>query len=325
MPTASRPRFLTQLLALLLAASTLPWMLSSYFVHVYTIGWYYVILAASWNLLAGYTGQFSLAHHAFAAMGGYTSALLVLYTPLPLPIGILAALLLTGIVGYLLGTLCLNMRRIYLALATWAFAESLRLFIAAEYTFTRGDLGLSTPPLFASSQPTPYFYLFLVLAGLSLWVLYEILRSRIGFYLRSIRDDEEAALAMGVNTVRWKRFAFAVSSMLAGVAGAFYGHYIGLLSPVSIKFNEMAIIIIMVITGGLRSFWGQVVGALFIQVLSEYLRDYGEIRMVLFAVLVIVLLRLYQGGLFGLLQALTRQFRPLVKNLAKYAGYEPTR
>jgi branched-chain amino acid transport system permease protein len=207
-------------------------------------------------------------------------------------------------VGYGLGSLCLRMRAIYLALATWAFAESVRLLVAVEYQITRGDLGLATPLLFGTPRATPYFYLFLGLALAALLVGREIVHSRVGAYLRAIRDDEEAAATMGVDTFKWKRFAFVVSAVFAAVAGAFQGHYIGLLSPTPMKFNEMATVIIMVIVGGLRTFAGPALGAVFIEVLSELLRGWGEIRMVLFALLVIAVVRVYPAGLVGLLRAL---------------------
>ncbi|MGQ4809785.1 hypothetical protein NKDENANG_03216 [Candidatus Entotheonellaceae bacterium PAL068K] len=320
---SSRKTLGLQLGVLTLIGVLAPLVFRSYFIHVYTIGFYYVILALSWNLLAGYTGQFALATHAFASIGGYTSALLVIYTGVPLILGVLAGILFAGLLGYSLGTLTLNMRKIYLALATWAFAESYRLFIASEYTYTRGDMGLNMPVFFDTAHPLPYYFLLLVMVVLTIWLVYEILHSRIGFYLRAIRDDEEAAQSMGVNTVRWKLFAFTFTSMIAGMAGALYGHYIGLLSPVVVKFNEMALIIIMVCTGGMRSFWGPVLGAMLIQTFSELLRvnaayfqDYSvlirnlaENRMVIFAVLVIVLMRFYRDGINGLFHALRLSMR----------------
>ncbi len=301
------------LLGIFLVAAPLPWWLGEYYTHILVVSCYYIILASSWNLLAGYTGQFSLAHHAFAALGGYTSALLALYFHVPLLIGIVLGGLLALVIGYGLGTLCLRMRAIYLALATWAFAETFRILIAMEYHITRGDLGLSTPLFFGTPHATPYFYLFLLLTLCSLFVMYQIVTSRIGYYMRAIRDDEEAAVVMGIDTIKWKRFVFAISSLFAGIAGGFYAHYIGLLSPVSIRFNEMALIIIMVIIGGLRSFLGPILGAIFIEVLSELLRQYGELRMVFFALLVILIMRVYREGFMGILSHLASRTNGLSK------------
>jgi len=298
------------------ALSPLPWLLSEYHTHIATISLYYVILAVGWNLLAGYTGQFSLAHHTFAGIGGYTSALLVLHAGLPILVGIAAGTGLAAVVGYGLGTLCLRMRAIYLALATWAFAESVRLLITVEYQITRGDLGLSTPFLFGTPRPTPYYYLFLALALVALLAAGAIVKSRVGIYLRAIRDDEEAAAVMGVDTLRWKRFAFAASAVFAAVAGGFQAHYVGLLSPAPMKFNEMAMIVIMVIVGGLRTFAGPVLGALFVELLSELLRAWGEVRMVAFALLVIVVARAYPAGLLGLFRTAAHRLAARVPALA---------
>ena len=299
------PGFARRLGWALLAYAALAWLplaASEYHVHVYTMCLYYVILAVGWNLLAGYTGQFSLAHHTFAGIGAYTSALLCLYFRAPILVGIAAGVVVAAAIGYGLGTLCLRMRAIYLALATWAFAESMRLFVAVEYQITRGDLGLTLAALL---------------------VAWQILHSRVGSYLRAIRDDEEAAAVMGLDTFKWKRVAFVISAVFAAVAGGFEGHYIGLLSPTPMKFNEMAIIVIMVIAGGFRTFAGPVIGAVFIELLSEELRAWGEIRMVVFALLVLVAARAYPAGLIGLGLTLGERLSRAVPALAPLLTARP--
>ena len=317
---AGLPRRLGLCLVAYAALAWVPLVTSEYHTHILVISLYYVILAVGWNLLAGYTGQFSLAHHTFAGIGAYTSALLVQRAGIPILAGVVAGAVAAAAVGYGLGSLCLRMRAIYLALATWAFAESVRLLVTVEYQITRGDLGLAAPLLFGTPRATPYYYLFLGLALGALLVAWQIVHSRIGAYLRAIRDDEEAAATMGVDTFRWKRFAFVVSAVFAAVAGAFQGHYIGLLSPTPMKFNEMATIIIMVITGGLRTFAGPALGAVFIELLSELLRRWGEIRMVLFALLVIAVIRLYPAGLVGLLRAAGARIGARLPALAPLLG-----
>ena len=313
------PRFVRRLGWCLLAYAALawlPWVTSEYHTHVLVTSLYYVVLAIGWNLLAGYTGQFSLAHHTFAGVGAYTSALLVLYAHVPILVGVVAGALVAAAIGYGLGTLCLRMRAIYLALATWAFAESARLLITVEYGISRGDLGLAAPFLFATPRPTAYYYLFLALALAVVLAAREIVDSRVGAYMRAIRDDEEAAAVVGVDTFKWKRFVFAVSAVFAAVAGGFQGHYVGLLSPTPMKFNEMAMIVIMVIVGGLRTFPGPILGAVFIEALSEALRAWGEVRMVLFALLVIAIARGYPGGLVGICRAIGARLVARVPALA---------
>jgi len=287
-------------LAGLLIVCLLPLWTGQYYLQVFTISFYYVILASSWNLLAGYTGQFSLAHHAFAAIGGYTSALLVTNFRLPIWMGILAAPLSSAFMGLILGVLCLRMRAIYLAIATWAFAESVRITLSMTYEITRGDLGLAVPKLFSGEgQGVAYYYLFLVLAAATVLIITFIMRSKMGYYLRAIRNDEMVARVMGINTTRWKILAFMLSSGIAGIAGAFYGHYNGLLTPVMVDFNEMAFIVIMVVIGGIRSIAGPVIGAILIEILTETFREFGEIRMVVFALAVIAIARLYNEGAMG--------------------------
>src|SRR5262245_54671958 len=298
------------------ALAWLPWAVSEYQTHVLTTCLYYVVLAVGWNLLAGYTGQFSLAHHTFAGIGAYTSALLVLYAGTPMLVSIAAGVVVAALLGYGLGTLCLRMRAIYLGLATWAFAESVRLLITVEYKFTRGDLGLATPFLFGTPRSKGYFFVFLAMALAAILAAWQIVHSRIGVYMRAIRDDEEAAAVMGVDTFKWKRFVFAVSAVFAATAGGFQGHYIGLLSPAPMKFNEMAMIVVMVILGGLRTFPGPILGAVFTELLFEWLRAWGEVRMVLFALLVIVVARAYPTGLTGIVEAAGRRLAARVPRLA---------
>ena len=290
--------------SLLLAGSVvvclLPFWTGQYYQQIFTIAFYYVVLASSWNLIAGYTGQFSLAHHAFAAIGGYTSALLVTRFGFPMWAGILAALSSSALMGFILGVLCLRMRAIYLAIATWAFAESVRIFISMTYEITRGDLGLAVPKIFlGEGRGVACYYLFLGLAAATVFMISIINRSKMGYYLRAIRDDEMAARVMGIHATRWKIFSFIISSGTAGIAGAFYGHYNGLLTPVMVDFNEMAFIVIMVVIGGIRSIAGPVIGAILIEIFTETFREFGEVRMVVFALAVIAIARLYNEGVVG--------------------------
>ncbi len=288
------------ILAGLFLVSLLPLWTGQYYLQVFTIAFYYVVHASSWNLLAGYTGQFSLAHHAFAAIGGYTSALLVTSFGLPIWMGVPAAFMSSALMGFILGMLCLRMRAIYLAIATWAFAESVRITISMTYQITRGDLGLAVPKFFSGvGQGVVYYYFFLGLAVVTVLMIMFVMRSKMGYYLRAIRNDEMVARVMGINTTRWKILAFILSSGTAGIAGAFYGHYNGLLTPVMVDFNEMAFIVIMVVIGGIRSIAGPVIGAILIQILTETFREFGEIRMVVFALAVIAIARLYNEGAIG--------------------------
>ncbi len=283
-----------------LVLALLPQFLGSFAVHVLTVSLYYTILAASWNLLAGFTGQFSLAHQAFAAVGAYTTGLLIYHYQAPLYLSMPAGVLLAGALGYVLGRLVLKMRAIYLAIATWAFAETIHILLAADYGYTRGELGLTVPPLFHSVEPTPYYYTFAALALVSVLAMYLLVRSPLGYFMRAIKDDELRAESLGVDTTRVKVLVFTLSSAFAGLAGVFYAHYLLVLSPQLADFNEMAKLIVMVVVGGLGSFAGPLIGAAPVEILTTYLQKYGEWDMVIYALLVIVLMRSYMGGLAAL-------------------------
>ena len=284
-------------LLFLFIAILLPLFLTDYWIYAMTITFYYVVMAVTWNLLGGYTGQFSLSHHTFALIGSYTSTLLMIKTGIPLWLGMASSWIFNAFISVLLGILCLRMRGIYLALTTWAFAEIVKTYIRMDFEFTGGDRGLKTALFFKTMNPLPYYYLFLGFAVLTIIVIVFIMRSRIGYYLRTIRNDEVAAQAMGVNTVRWKVFAFMVASFFASIAGTLYGHFTGLISPVTGDFYEMALIIIFVVIGGMRSQAGPVVGTLSVRFLAEVLKKWPELRMVILATAVILIMRFFNGGL----------------------------
>jgi branched-chain amino acid transport system permease protein len=287
-----------------------PLFVGEFSAHVLTISAYYVILAASWNMLAGFTGQFSLAQHGFAAIGAYGSGLLVYHLKTPLwlsiPLGVAAA----ALGGLLLGVLVLHMRSIYLSIATWAFAETLRIFLAAAYEFTRGDLGLSVPSLYGHVRPVIYYYTFLATAVVCLLGVYLILQSPIGYFMRAVRDDPLRAQSLGVDTTRVKLFAFVVSSAMAGLGGALYAHYVLTLTPSIVDFSEMARIVVMVVVGGLGSFVGPILAAPPIYALNIWLAAWGEWSTVFFAATVIALMRAYPAGLAGLIDLAARRRRP---------------
>ncbi len=276
-----------------------PWFANDYLLHVTIIGIYYAMLASSWTLLAGHAGQFSFAHMAFAALGGYGSALLVQHLGLPVPLGMLAGLLLTAAVGGLMGWLCLRMSGPYLALFTLAFAVIFQLILIAEDELTRGSLGLPVKPLFAGNSPLPYYYTVLALLAGCLAVMVLLMRSRLGLFLQAIREDEGAAEACAVDTARCKIMAFTLTSAIAGLAGAFYGHYVGILTPNLVTIPQMGLVVAMAVVGGTESLTGAVIGAVVVYVASEELREFGQMRFVLLGALIMLTQRFVQNGLIA--------------------------
>lgn len=296
-----RTEFLASL-GLLLFVAILPiFVTNAYWQGVIVVSMYFALLAVAWNILAGYTGQFSLAPASFGMIGAYATGLLSYYYETTASIGIPAAIMVSGGIGFVLGRIVLRLRGPYLALTTLSFAEIMRLVISNSIEITRGDLGLNVPGIF--QERLPYYYMMLAVLFAVQVGLYYLLRSRAGLYLRAIRDDEIAAASRGVKIVWWKTFAFTLSAAISGLAGALYGHFAHFVSPELGLLSQTGIIISMVVIGGLGTLVGPIGGALLVYVVSEFLRDIGNSQLVVFAFLVIIFARFFRQGLWGLLLA----------------------
>lgn len=280
-----------------------------YWLGVLIVSMYFAIVSAAWNLLAGYTGQFSLAPATFAMIGAYSSGLLYHHFQVSPWIGIPVGVVAAALIGLLLGVVVLRLRGPYLALTTLSFAEITRLVIGNSYNVTRGDLGLSVPAIFESRLA--YYYLFLaVLVAVQLG-LYILVRSRAGLYLQAIRDDDVAAAGRGVNVVRWKTVSFSLSSGICGLAGGIYVHFIMLASPEIGLVLQTGLVMCMVVIGGMGTLIGPVLGAFLVEVASEAFRDVGLSHMLVFSLMVILIGRFFRDGLWGLFDRL-RDRRPAV-------------
>ena len=285
----------------LLVALLIPLFLETYWLHVVIIAYFYALLAASWALLAGYAGQFSFGHMAFMAIGAYTTGLLGRYFNTSPVIGIILGTLMAGLMGLAIGALVLRFKASYLALFTIAFSEILRMILNGESDITRGDQGLSVAPLLGGEiiSRVPYYYIMLALLVVSLILMYWIANSRIGLFLRAIREDEEAAAARGVDVVRYKVLTFVVTSMFAGLAGGFFAHYVTLLTPNIMIIPQMGLVIAMAIVGGVESLIAAAIGGVIIQVSLEALREFGAWRLVIFGGMLILTLRFARDGLIA--------------------------
>jgi branched-chain amino acid transport system permease protein len=264
------------------------------------------MLSLGWNLLAGFTGQFSLAPAAFAMLGAYATALLDYHLKAPLAIGIPAAILGTALLGWLLGRIVLRLKGPYLSLTTLSFAEIARVVIGNSHEFTRGDQGLNVPALMQSRAG--YYYLFLAVLLATLVMLYLLMRGRPGRFWLAIRDDETGAESRGIDVVRYKTFAFALSCAICGLAGSLYGTFSQLVSPELGLLLQTGLVISMVVIGGMGTLTGPIVGALLVYLASEWLRGVGNIQLIVFSTVVIIFARFFRTGLWGL--ATHRRARP---------------
>jgi len=289
-------------LAILVAIAVLPAFVGNqYWRGIVIVSMYFAMLAIGWNLLAGYTGQFSLAPATFGMIGAYVTGLLAYYLNATAVAGIPAAILVSGAIGFVLARIVMRLRGPYLALTTLSFAEIMRLVISNSIEITRGDLGLNLPGLF-DNRLAYYYGMLAVLAVVQIGI-YLLLRGPAGLYLRAIRDDEVAASGRGVLIIHWKTYAFTLSAAISGLAGALYGHFAQFISPELGLISQTGIIISMVVIGGLGTLVGPIGGAFLIYIASEFLRDFGGYQLVVFALLVILFARFFREGLWGLLRS----------------------
>jgi len=281
----------------------LPWTLGVYNQHVLIVCLFYTMMAASWNLLAGYTGQISFGHAAFAGIGAYASGILAVKAGLHPWVGVIAGTGMAAFFGLLVGMLCLRMGGIYLSLTTLGFSEILHIVINNEYEITRGTMGLQVPGLIAEYSKLAYFYIFLAATLFTLVVVYKLVHSNAGLNFRAVQNDERAASALGVDVVRVRLLAFTVSSALAGLAGALYGHYMLLITPHLPSLDQQFLVLSMTVIGGLGSFVGPVLGAFCLEILSEYIRAWGEYHVLVFGLVALVVARFAPKGLVGIYKA----------------------
>ena len=294
---------LCAVLALVPLAVTSPYVLGIVIVSIY-----FGILALAWNLLAGYTGQFSLAPAAFAMLGGYTTALLDFYLKVPLALGIPAAVLSTVLLGAILGKLVLNLSGPYLSLTTLAFAEIARVVVGNSHEFTRGDQGMHVATL--TDSRIGYYYIFLGVLVAMLVGLYWLLKGRTGRFMTAVRDDPVGAGSRGIGVVRIKMIAFCTSCGLCGLAGSLYGTFSQLVSPELGLLQQTGLVLSMVVIGGMGSLTGSLLGAVIVYLGSEWLRAFGNIQIIVFALLVMLFARYVPAGLWGMATHWLRRRKP---------------
>jgi branched-chain amino acid transport system permease protein len=291
-----------------------------YYGHLLRLAGINIILAVSLNLITGFTGQFSIGHAGFMAVGAYSSAYLTVYytqgleqrltgalgataaEALVFLLVLLVAALAAAIAGLVVGIPSLRLRGDYLAIVTLGFAEIIRILLVnvQKVGGPTGFSGAIAPWEGRATIPQYASFLWIsFLAVVTIVVVYNIVRSDTGRALISIREDELAAQAMGINATRYKVLAFVISSAFAGIAGALYGHYNTFLSTQDFQFFRSFEIIIMIVLGGMGSITGSVLGAVVITALPELLREYPYEIILLLALipLTAVLLRALRNRL----------------------------
>lgn len=267
-----------------------------YIMRILTIAAIFSIYAASWDLLSGFVGQVSFGHALFFGVAAYTTALLNLRLDLPplitIPLGSIAAVL----VGLLVGIPCLRLKGPYLGLATLAFPIMLMGIIFAFPKFFGGELGISGITRLASVRLHEY-YLAVGLMLVLCFIMWKITNSKIGIIFHAIREDEIAVRASGINTTKYKLLAFCLSGFFAGIAGGLYTHFLRIAGPSMLAVLMSFQAIIWTIFGGIVTIYGAVAGVFILFPTLEFLRAAAQYRMLIFALIVLLVLRLMPQGI----------------------------
>ncbi len=271
----------------------------AYVLRILTMTCIFAIFAASWDLLAGYTGQVNFGHALFFGAGAYTSGLMSLKLGISPWLTIWAGAAVATLFGFLVGYLCLRLRGSYLSLATLAFPLIALGLLFAFPDFSGGELGISGLRRLAATPMGNYYVALISMLAIvyGLWLLAD---SKFGIVLHAIRDDEVAARASGINTPRYKMVVFAVSAAAAGFSGALFAHYLRVAGPSTLEVALSFQVVIWGVFGGVATVYGPVAAVFLLYPLTEWLGSFGsfgELRLLIFAAIVLLVLLFMPRGL----------------------------
>jgi branched-chain amino acid transport system permease protein len=281
---------------------------SHYYQHLVIIIFMWVVIGSSWNLLAGYTGQVSFGHAIFFGVGAYTAGIFASKLGISAWWGMAFGGIFSMLVGLFVGWVCFRLRGPYFALATLAGGEIIRLIATNWESLTDGMVGILIIQSFRSKLS--YYYIALALALACIYTIRIIMKTKWGYYFVSIREDEDAAASLGINTTLYKNVSLLISSFFTGMAGAFYMNYMAFIDPeVVFSLHYISIMAILVgIVGGVATIWGPAVGAFVMVGLQETFRSsffglapkwISQAHALVFGLLVIFVIMFLANGIVG--------------------------
>ncbi|WP_226954672.1 branched-chain amino acid ABC transporter permease [Mesopusillimonas faecipullorum] len=278
-----------------------------YLLHILILVLLYTILASSLNLIIGYVGEFPLGHVAFFGMGAYGVALFS-SAPLNLPVSVSMALgaIVAALFGWIIGRITLRLNGPFFVIVTLAFAEVLRVVANNWIGLTNGPMGIAgiSHPAILDAVPwlagkRGFVMMGVLLAAITFFVSYRLVYSSAGRAAVTLRENNYVAQSIGINPFRYSMFVFVVASFLAGISGAYYATYISFVGPEVFSFPFTVTMIIIVLLGGKGSLIGPVIGAIVVTLLEEYLREFKELRMSLFGLIVMAVVLFAPNGVMG--------------------------
>lgn len=298
------------IIPLVVVLTVLPWMIDNYVLNLLIMVAFGAYLSQCWNVMSGYAGQFSFGHAAFFGLGAYTSSLFLVDLGLSPWFGMFIGAIVAGLVGLIIGYLSFRykLKGHYFALVTLAFAEILRS-VFTNTPLLKGAMGILIPisskwTVFQFSNKI-YFYYVIVTMLLALTVLLSyITRTRLGLYFIAIRENEDAAAALGVNVFRYKLAALAISASLTALAGTFYAQYFSYIDPNLVFGSEISInAIIPAIIGGVGTVWGPILGSMALMGISELssilFAHYSGMNMMVYGLVLIIVIIYLPEGIMG--------------------------
>jgi branched-chain amino acid transport system permease protein len=316
-PAHAGTQYGTVVLSLIIAFMLIvaPFVLAGQYVAALVLAAIYTVITAGLNLFMGYTGQISFGHNAFAAIGGYGSAILSMRLELPPVITVAIAAIGAALIALVVGYPTLRLRGHYLAMATLALG--LMVFeIATQWkSMTQGLFGLSAiPPLgigsWELSSDTSFYFAYWAIAGIAVWVTHRLYHSRVGFALRAIAGNEEAAQALGINVARYKLLALVISAVFASIGGSMFAHYVTFISPEVFGLYMVILLFTMLFVGGINTTFGPLIGAIVITLFPELLRRFHSARELLYGGVLLLILLFAPKGIYGLIGVMARLRRP---------------
>lgn len=278
---------------------------SPYWSGVLIFAGVYVILAVGLDLLMGYTGQISVGHAAYFAIGAYTSGILTTKYGISPELAMIAGMFLTGAVAWGLGRPVLALKEYYLAMATLAFNEIVITLIIGFEEITGGAAGLrDIPPFrifgFVLDNHVHYYYFVWAIVIMVIASSLAVVRSPFGRTLVAIHSDEVAARCFGVNTAKYKTRVFVLASIYASIAGSLFAHYIGFLAPDDFGVQTSVNILVMLFLGGIGTIFGPIFGALFLKLLPEITYQVQDYELLLNGIILICVLVFMPKGMYGI-------------------------
>jgi len=289
----------------------IPLFLGGYIQHLLILVMMWITMAIAWNLLGGYTGCVSFGHAVFFGLGAYGGGLLLLHWDISPWWGMIVGPVLAIIIGIPIGLICFRLRGPYFALALLALNEAFRIVFTNWVSVLGGASGIVISRTFGSEK-LPYYYIALAIAALSVYVVYKLIHSKYGYYFISIREDQDAAEALGIPTTRYKMYALIPSAAFTGLAGAIYMNYMAYINP-EVVFDLAGISIMMILTvmvGGAGTLWGPVLGGVIFVLLNEGTRVLvGPISYLIFMVIACLLIMFLPDGIIGDWAKIKQAFR----------------